>query len=100
MREGWILCLGLLASLHASHTSFALVIPGHMNMAIQRYRYNVLFSTTISSTDVSSDTSKASVGFVVGDTKGAALLLEDVAISRGSNQILRDVNWRVERRVR
>lgn len=71
-----------------------------MNMAIQRYRYNVLFSTTISSTDVSSDTSKASVGFVVGDTKGAALLLEDVAISRGSNQILRDVNWRVERRVR
>ena len=36
----------------------------------------------------------------MGDTKGAALLLEEVAISRGSNQILANIHWRVERKER
>jgi ATPase subunit of ABC transporter with duplicated ATPase domains len=36
-------------------------------------------------------------GIVVGDTKGAALYIEDVCISRGSNRILSNVNLRVER---
>jgi hypothetical protein len=35
-------------------------------------------------------------GTVVGDTKGAALLLEDVAISRGAAPLLRDVRWSVQ----
>lgn len=33
----------------------------------------------------------------MGDTKGAALYVEDVCISRGSNRIISDVNLRVER---
>ena len=40
---------------------------------------------------------KESEGATVGDTKGAALLIENVAISRGANRILSDVNFRVER---
>jgi ATP-binding cassette subfamily F protein 3 len=35
-------------------------------------------------------------GYVVGDTKGAALLVENVAISRGSNIIVKNVSLRVE----
>lgn len=36
-------------------------------------------------------------GCTVGDTKGATLLLEKVSISRGSNVIIDEVGWRVER---
>lgn len=36
-------------------------------------------------------------GLVVGDTKGAVLLLEDVAISRGSSQIINKAEIRVEK---
>jgi ATPase subunit of ABC transporter with duplicated ATPase domains len=36
-------------------------------------------------------------GLVVGDTKGAVLLLEEVAISRGSNQIISNAELRIER---
>ena len=39
-------------------------------------------------------------GATVGDTKGAALLIENAAISRGPNRILNDVNLRVERNQR
>ena len=39
-------------------------------------------------------------GVVVGDTKGAAIVFEDIAISRGSNQILSNVNFRIERNQR
>jgi ATPase subunit of ABC transporter with duplicated ATPase domains len=31
-----------------------------------------------------------------GDTRGAALLVENVAISRGASQILTSINWRIE----
>jgi len=33
-------------------------------------------------------------------SRGAALLLEDVAITRGPNQILRQIDWRVEPRTK
>ena len=36
-------------------------------------------------------------GISIGDTKGAALYIKDVAVSRGSNQILQNINLRVER---
>lgn len=39
-------------------------------------------------------------GCIIGDTKGATLLLENVSISRGSNQILQSVSLRVERNER
>lgn len=34
-------------------------------------------------------------GTIVGDTKGAALRLDDVAISRGATSLLKDINWSV-----
>jgi len=36
-------------------------------------------------------------GCTVGDTRGACLLLEEISISRGVNQIINSVDWRVER---
>ncbi len=36
-------------------------------------------------------------GITIGDTRGAALLIENVAVSRGANRILTDINFRVER---
>lgn len=35
-------------------------------------------------------------GCTIGDTRGATMLLEDVSISRGSNQIIDSIEWRVE----
>ncbi|EJK47369.1 hypothetical protein THAOC_33910, partial [Thalassiosira oceanica] len=35
-------------------------------------------------------------GTIVGDTKGAALRLSDVAISRGATSLLKDINWSVQ----
>jgi len=35
-------------------------------------------------------------GTVVGDTKGAALRLENVAISRGANPLLKNIDWSVQ----
>lgn len=37
------------------------------------------------------------VGYVVGDTKGAALMIKDIAVSRGGNQLLGDIDWSVQR---
>lgn len=51
-----------------------------------------LYSTTTSTNET-----QENEGLVVGDTKGAVLLLEDVAISRGSNQIISNAGIRVER---
>ena len=36
-------------------------------------------------------------GCTIGDTRGACLLLEEISISRGVNQIIENVDWRVER---
>lgn len=36
-------------------------------------------------------------GITIGDTKGAILLIQDCAVFRGSNKILSNVNFRVER---
>jgi len=41
-----------------------------------------------------------SQGVTVGDTRGATLLLQNVAISRGSNRLLSNVNLRVEQKER
>jgi ABC-type molybdenum transport system ATPase subunit/photorepair protein PhrA len=47
-----------------------------------------------------SSTSTDNGGMVVGDTKGAALVFQDIAISRGSNRVLNNVNFRVQRNQR
>ena len=59
-----------------------------------------LFSSTLEappSTKNSPPTDTPEVyGTVVGDTKGAALRLEDVAISRGASPLLQKINWNVQ----
>ena len=37
-----------------------------------------------------------SYGTVVGDTKGAALRLDGVAISRGASPLLKNINWSIQ----
>ena len=85
-----------------SHTSLAWLSGFTItHNAYQRYQSSIVVSSSSTSTTSPVDvSSSSSVGFVVGDTKGAALLLEDVAISRGSNRILSDITWRVERKER
>lgn len=39
-----------------------------------------------------------SEGMSRGDSRGAAVLLEGLSVSRGPAQILEDINWRVEPR--
>ena len=64
-------------------------------------------STTslLSSTQTSPNTAAAAsppveteevYGTVVGDTRGAALRLEDVAISRGASPLLKGINWSIQ----
>lgn len=52
-----------------------------------------LSSTTLSSPPT--EIEEAS-GTVVGDTKGAALRLENIAISRGATPLLKNINWSVQ----
>ena len=65
--------------------------------------FHILRSTTqssdqeIATTQDNFDIDNELGGCTVGDTKGACLLLEDVAISRGVNQIISSIDWRVER---
>jgi ATP-binding cassette subfamily F protein 3 len=55
-----------------------------------------LFST-VTKTAAAPPTDQEEVyGTVVGDTRGAALRLENVAISRGATSLLRDINWSIQ----
>jgi ATPase subunit of ABC transporter with duplicated ATPase domains len=63
----------------------------------QNFRPNsLLFSTTAAAVASPSPTRLQEDGLSRGDARGAALLLEEVAISRGSSQILRNIDWRIE----
>jgi ATP-binding cassette subfamily F protein 3 len=53
----------------------------------------VLFSTASPPAPV---VAEEPTGTTVGDTRGAALLLQDIAISRGANELLRNVNLAVQ----
>ena len=59
-------------------------------------------STTTSTTSrfsnsiAEQETDEEVYGTVVGDTKGAALRLEKVAISRGANPLLKNIDWSVQ----
>lgn len=52
-----------------------------------------LFSTVVEQPPAETD---EVYGTVVGDTKGAALYLNNVAISRGAEPLLKDINWSVQ----
>ena len=57
-------------------------------------------SATESPPSSNSSAKEESDGLTVGDTKGAALVFDNVAISRGANRIISNVNFRVERNQR
>lgn len=54
---------------------------------------NQLFSATLN--DPPTDTDEV-YGTIVGDTKGAALRLSNVAISRGASPLLKNIEWSVQ----
>jgi len=58
-----------------------------------------LWSTTSEAPSITSteETYDDLGGCTVGDTRGACLLLEEISISRGVNQIIDNIDWRVER---
>ena len=74
----------------------------HINIHNHRFisQKGVTFLSAVKSRTRQSDTVAAAVGYTVGDTKGAALMLEDISISRGSNQLLTNVNLNVQRNER
>ena len=60
-------------------------------------------TTTNTETKNAASSSSSSLSYVeltVGDTKGAALMLENIAVARGSNRLLGDINWSVQRNER
>jgi ATP-binding cassette subfamily F protein 3 len=56
-----------------------------------------LYSTASPEAPAASTANEEPTGVTVGDTKGAAMSIQNVAISRGSNRILQNVTFRVER---
>lgn len=57
------------------------------------------FLTALSSTaeaTAPTTSAKQDDGLSRGDTRGAALLLEGISVSRGSSQILSNIDWRIE----
>ncbi len=57
----------------------------------------LLFSSPTKASSSKEETRVENNEIEVGDTKGAAILFEDITISRGSNRIMSNVNLRVER---
>ena len=53
-------------------------------------------STMTAVTALDEVVSAGTSGTTIGDTKGAVLRLQDVAISRGATPLLRDINWSVQ----
>jgi len=55
-----------------------------------------LYAATLTETSAPPTDSDEVYGTVVGDTKGAALRLADVAISRGASPLLKNIEWSVQ----
>merc|ERR1740139_855164 len=65
------------------------------SLAVTRSHTSPLFSTISPPTDT-----EEVYGTIVGDTKGAVLRLSDVAISRGSSPLLKNIEWSVQEKER
>lgn len=72
----------------ASSQAFVPLAPSH---SIRKSIDTQLFSTAAPPTETAEV-----YGTTVGDTKGAALRLEDVAISRGATPLLQNIDWSVQ----
>src|SRR6056300_1620235 len=83
----WNSALALVLALAAVHqsSSFSLHKSSRINTS--------LFSTVVERPPAETE---EVYGTIVGDTKGAALFLDNVAISRGAEPLLKDINWSVQ----
>lgn len=63
----------------------------------QHQRQNTnLVTLSAAAQEASATASKESDDLARGDARGAAMLLEDISVSRGSSQILSNIDWRIE----
>ena len=65
----------------------------HQDHAFSLHKRSRLYSTMVEAPPTETE---EVYGTVVGDTKGAALRLTDVAISRGASPLLKDIEWSVQ----
>uniref|UniRef100_A0A7S1UPJ2 ABC transporter domain-containing protein n=1 Tax=Grammatophora oceanica TaxID=210454 RepID=A0A7S1UPJ2_9STRA len=87
-------------SASTAHAAFTLNQPSSGGAAAVSSRHNrfsqqhhaPLFAATLKTTPVQEE----KTGTTVGDTRGAALRLEDVAISRGATPLLKNIQWSVQ----
>lgn len=94
--------LAALASTQIEEANAFAFVPSSLSKAAHDQTTTKLFST-ISPPQTKSKSKTAirteeqeTYGTVVGDTRGAALRLEDVAISRGASPLLQNINWSVQ----
>eukprot|EP00986_Skeletonema_menzelii_P002657 scaffold743_cov145-Skeletonema_menzelii.AAC.6 len=91
----------LLALAAHESSSFSLQLQSVVQTNRARISHNKSISridTSLFSTVVEQPPAEAEevYGTIVGDTKGAALFLNNVAISRGAEPLLKDINWSVQ----
>ena len=91
----------LLALAAHESSSFSLQLQSVVQTNRARISHNKSISridTSLFSTVVEKPPAEAEevYGTIVGDTKGAALFLNNVAISRGAEPLLKDINWSVQ----
>jgi ABC-type multidrug transport system fused ATPase/permease subunit len=86
-----ILASLLLAVVAHEASSFSLSVVPRGRRTISR-----LFSTVVEVLERPPAETEERYGTIVGDTKGAALLLDDVAISRGAEPLLKNIEWSVQ----
>ena len=68
----------------------------NINAVSTAQRSSSLYSTVVELETGPPAEAEETFGTIVGDTKGAALLLDDVAISRGAEPLLKNINWSVQ----
>jgi len=85
-------CTSALCFALAVHSASSFSIAPSVPVAC-KHQSSRLFSATLDSPPTDTD---EVYGTVVGDTKGASLRLENVAISRGASPLLKNIEWSVQ----
>jgi hypothetical protein len=85
-------CTSALCFALAVHTASSFSIAPSVAVA-RKDHSSRLFSATLNAPPTDTD---EVYGTIVGDTKGAALRLTNVAISRGASPLLKNIEWSVQ----
>lgn len=92
----FVTLLGVVAS-----TTTAFVVPVRRSCNLNGHSQRSVTAVLVSTSPVQTTlTTEDAPGTTVGDTRGAALLLENIAISRGATPLLKDVNLSVQAKER